>query len=403
MRRLTAVLFISPAALLGAASPSPYSWDVTLRNPIDVARPDSMIEIPGTSVDVRAAAWTATANGKPVPTQLVDRDGDGNADSLLLLVDLGPSELLHVRLDPEAALSTPSRVQAMVGVRRAATLKDGKWVGGKIEEVDRLDLDSSHVAGDRLTLYDGPGWESDRIGFRVYLDQRNALDLFGKKNPAPVLQWIGRGVGDYHKEADWGMDILHVTDSLGAGGIGVIEKGHVRQVGVATGGVSGGRIANGPVMAGVAATNRGLSAEATKYDLFASYTINAGARVTDINATASAHVPIVAGIERRPAVAVLKSRDGAWGYIATYGQQSFIGDGLGMAILYRITDVAEVGDDGHTVFIRFKDPRHIRYSVSAAWAKESGGIVNQLQFQQYLLSCMRALNRPIVVTVKPLP
>lgn len=390
-------------AAWGATPTAVHSWEVTLRNSMNVARTASVIEIPGDRIALGAATtWSASIDGRPVPVQPFDRDEDGRPDALLISTDLAPHAVQRIRLEVGQAATTamPSTVQAMIGVRRGAALRDGKWVGGRIDDVERLDLDASHVAGDRLTLYDGPAWESGQVAFRIYLDQRNALDLFGKKQPAPVLQWIGRGIGDYHKEADWGMDILHVTDSLGAGGLGVIEQGHVRQIGAARGGVRGWRIANGPVVAGVAVDDRGLLVGGVSYDLHARYTIAAGTRVTQVDARATAGAPIVAGIEKRPGVAVLRSGGrGRWAYVATYGQQSFIGDGLGMAMFYRRADAAEVGDDGHTVFIRFRDPAKIHYAVTAAWAKEQGGLVDQAGFVAFLDQSLRALAHPPVVAV----
>lgn len=292
----------------------------------------------------------------------------------------------------------PGPAQAVIALRVAATFNGKAWIGGHFENFDHVSLPPSHVAGDKLTVYDGPAWESERVGFRIYLDQRNAIDLFGKKQPAPVLQWIGRGVGDYHKEADWGMDILHVTDSLGAGGIGVIEQGHVRQVGTAQGGVAARVIANGPGVAGVQVDNRGLTADAKAFDLSAQYRIAAGSRCTQVSAHAPVRTPIVAGIEKGPGVAVLRSPArgiNGWGYVATYGDQSFINDGLGIAILYRVADVAEVGDDGRTVYIRFKHPGRIRYEIAAAWAKEGDGLRDRTQFEA-------AIDRTGTVSTSPI-
>lgn len=403
MRRTAMIsTVVCTTVLCGAAKPVAHAWDVTVSNPADTARPDSVVEIPGMAIGLSASSeWSASVDGNPIPTQLLDEDGDGQPDALLISVDLAARQQARVRLDPIVPPAMASPVQAVIGVRRGAAFNGKKWAGGHINKVDRLDLDPSHVAGDRLTLYDGPGWESGRIAFRLYLDQRNALDLFGKKRTAPVLQWIGQGIGDYHKPAQWGMDILHVTDSLGAGGLGVIENGHVRQVGPAASGVSTRRIANGPVSAGVIVDDRGLTADAIRYDLTARYLIDAGSRVTRITASASADAPVVAGIEKRASVNVLRSGRGEWAYIATYGRQSFIGDRLGMAILYRRADASQVGDDGHTVFVRFKNPHQISYSVAAAWAQEDNGISDQRHFKSYLEGLMRNMNAPVLTSAKP--
>lgn len=77
---------------------------------------------------------------------------------------------------------------------------------------------------------EGPAWENNKIGFRNYFDLRNGMDIFGKLTTEMVLQNVGLKEGvnssdqfnfdiSYHELSDWGMDILKVGNSLGAGGI----------------------------------------------------------------------------------------------------------------------------------------------------------------------------------------
>ena len=65
---------------------------------------------------------------------------------------------------------------------------------------------------------EGPAWENDNIGFRLYFDERNGFDIFGKTNTQLVLDNVGIGE-NYHELQDWGMDILKVGRSLGAGAL----------------------------------------------------------------------------------------------------------------------------------------------------------------------------------------
>lgn len=68
---------------------------------------------------------------------------------------------------------------------------------------------------------EGPTWENDKVGFRIYLDTRNAKDIFGKTTSAVVLDTVG-SYGDkyyHHFDPRWGMDILKVGKSLGAGSL----------------------------------------------------------------------------------------------------------------------------------------------------------------------------------------
>src|SRR5690606_41170855 len=73
---------------------------------------------------------------------------------------------------------------------------------------------SLHDALPILIRYDGPGIESDKVAYRIYLDERNGFDIFGKKTPDLVLQDVGLdGFESYHHPAPWGMDILKVGAS----------------------------------------------------------------------------------------------------------------------------------------------------------------------------------------------
>jgi hypothetical protein len=69
-------------------------------------------------------------------------------------------------------------------------------------------------------LTEGPAWENDKVAFRLYFDTRNGKDVFGKRMPGMVMDTIGADHNNsYHEPADWGMDVLHVGKSLGAGSV----------------------------------------------------------------------------------------------------------------------------------------------------------------------------------------
>ena len=120
--------------------------------------------------------------------------------------------------------SAPPAPLATLNVRQA----DG---GYKL--VDRIDVPADHRIHDGLIAMEGPGWESDRIAYRLYLDERNVPDIYGKKLPGNVLPTIGMGKDDYHSMAPWGQDIFQVDQSLGMGGIGVLRGGVATQLGKA--------------------------------------------------------------------------------------------------------------------------------------------------------------------------
>lgn len=78
---------------------------------------------------------------------------------------------------------------------------------------------------------EGPAWENENIAFRMYWDQRNGIDIHGKKVRDMVLDTVGLDRNNYHAMSDWGMDVLKAGNSLGAGSIAFLIDGQVYRLG----------------------------------------------------------------------------------------------------------------------------------------------------------------------------
>jgi hypothetical protein len=63
----------------------------------------------------------------------------------------------------------------------------GQWEEGKyinrtsFKKTNYLKLPDSHTDHSYFIRYEDPGWESDKVAYRLYVDWRNAIDIFGKK------------------------------------------------------------------------------------------------------------------------------------------------------------------------------------------------------------------------------
>ncbi len=108
---------------------------------------------------------------------------------------------------------------------------------GDFREVREITRDPDHLGEQYPVVYqmEGPAWENENVAFRLYFDERNAVDIFGKRKRELVLDYVGtKALGedqDYHQLADWGMDILKVGTSLGAGSIGLMIDGQAYHLG----------------------------------------------------------------------------------------------------------------------------------------------------------------------------
>lgn len=292
-----------------------------------------------------------------------------------------------------AAQDAPGGIaRATLNVQQGGTrYDDGVYRGGTFKLVERFDPPADHGPRDALIAFEGPGWESDKVAYRLYLDDRNVPDVFGKKLPAPVLDKIGMGKDDYHAPAAWGMDILQVNDTLGAGGIGVMRDGQVTQLGPSTISAS---IANLPGRAEVRVENRGFKGYNGPAHLSTRYAIAAGSRLTHVEARASGQVPqMVAGVILHPGTQVLEGGKAKWRYLASWGKQSLARDGLGLALFYSTDYVDSAGTLDGNLALTFCDPGRIRYAFAAAWVQEPGAPKTAAQFRKWLDDTVAELGR----------
>jgi hypothetical protein len=258
------------------------------------------------------------------------------------------------------------------------------------QSVQYIMTPEGYKRGDKLIAYEGPGWESDKTAFRLYLDGRNALDVFGKKVAEPVLTRVGRG-DDYHAMADWGMDILKVGNSLGAGGFGVFENGEVRQIGPAQR-YSATVKTDTSEKAAVEVIHK--ASESCQNDMSALYSIEAGERMSGVTITGQCALPLAAGLIIHPDTKSFASTGmQGWQYKGRYGAQSLVPDNLGLALFYRAEDVALIGQDADDDYIVFRNGVTPQYYTAAAWAQEIDGIQDAKSFQDWLKSTHKNLNK----------
>ncbi|WP_213981204.1 DUF4861 family protein [Sphingomonas sp. dw_22] len=264
---------------------------------------------------------------------------------------------------------TPPFARATLNVQQGGTRgADGKVNGGSFAQVESFDVPADHQIHDQLIAFEGPGWESDKVAYRLYLDERNVPDIYGKRQPGAILPKIGMGHDDYHTLADWGMDVFQVDQSLGMGGIGVLRDGKVTQLGRSAIHAEARSIGT---TAAVDVHNAGFPGAGGAADLKTRYAISPGSRVTMVTAAANGAVPrMVAGLTLHDGMTQVKGGTGRWRYFGTWGRQSLAKDDLGIVLFYRAGDAVQAGTNNGSLFVEFCDPARIRYAFAAAWVQE---------------------------------
>jgi hypothetical protein len=174
-----------------------------------------------------------TIIGDTIPAQLDDLDRDGNWDELFFVADFKAGEERKFALRwIDSPVQTTPKTHIRFGVRQTENSRVEPALSDTFY-ADQL----PGVIGYQHYQTDGPTWENDKAGFRIYLDGRNSIDVYGKKVSYITSDSIGIGKdghteNNYSEMKDWGMDILAVGNSVGLGGISLKAKDSLARLGV---------------------------------------------------------------------------------------------------------------------------------------------------------------------------
>ncbi|HKO95256.1 MAG TPA: glycoside hydrolase family 88 protein [Polyangiaceae bacterium] len=397
---------LPPQALSANATPTELELaTVELSNPSNFGRSSSPVyfsnydlgigegELPGKHFELRAAPAS-------IPLQLVDQDGNGAKDGVFGLVDFAPQETKTFRivaLDGSRPAELPQRAQAELAVKQGGQWqpreKDPKrkeYVGGAFTNVEKFTPPPEHTDHSNLIRYEGPGIESDRVGYRIYLDERNGFDIFGKKTREPVLQKVGLdGYESYHQPAAWGMDILKVGASLGTGAFGFWNGKGVELVSQVEG-WDAAITEHGGLYASFRINYKGWNVGGKKSNLSADFSMRGGSRLVHTRLHSDTPLPTLAiGVVKHPDTELLVGStdvtEMAYSYVASWGQQSLDGGLLGMAVLFR-RGALQSQETTSSDYVAVVTPRgqDFDYHFLAAWAGEPGGVATRAEFVAYL-------------------
>jgi hypothetical protein len=344
---------------------------------------------------------------KLIPSQLLNSD---KKKEIGFVLNLNPAETKNIVIKTESTkFDFESRTYAELAVKPGNVYIDGRFRGDNFVNVTELKVPSIHTDHDALFKYEGPGWESELVGYRFYLDWRNANDIFGKKVNELILDNIG--VHDtvakddsYHQMQNWGMDIFKVGNSLGIGSIGMWYDNKVNMVSK-TDSVYCEIPQNGPVLSSIKTSYFGWLVGENKYDLISTLSIAAGSRMTKCDLKISGNPEnLVTGLAKFEGTDFIKhTSDGEWAYISLYGNQTLVGpeDKLGIAVFYQRNASLELMEDALSYFVKLKPVNgKVEYYFCAAWEQEPGGIKNRNDFIKYLDDTLEQLNNPPVVKLK---
>ncbi len=349
-----------------------------------------------------------TMQGDTIPTQTDDMNGDKKWDELFLLADFGPFEKKEIKIKL-INLSNKPNFKVRSNLRFARVVERGKKYE-VVSEAIRLKSTATEISQAAFQM-EGPAWESDRIAFRNYFDARNGIDIYGKITTKMVLDSIGTGE-NYHNLQWWGMDILHVGNSLGAGAIGIVQGDSLFRLDLPE---SGGfeAVSRGPLRIifrlkynnwRVKEHNLNLIHEISTWGGFYGYQSKVSISGSDGKSQ------LICGIVNIHSDSLhLNNSISSFTSIFTHDKQAENGAHLGMGLIIpnksyagfaSATNSGEGITQTYYAKINFEPGIPVTFRFYAGWENTKSEFGNELQFGKFLESEAEKLSRPVIVKAK---
>ena len=224
MKKTLFSLLVLLAALVAQAQ---TTLKVSVSNPLSVRRTAVPVTIQLES-PVRSAL-VVDSRGEEQPCQLDDLDNDGRYECLSFIVaEIGGKKTL----DYSVTLSNEGQPRAYTPQVYAEMMLTNK----KIKISNKQDLYISSLTVDNGTNpywmlhHHGPAFENDMVAYRIYFDERQTVDIYGKYRRGLDLRDTQFYPDSLQKATGYGDDVLWVGKTFGVGAMRGWNKGAMQML-----------------------------------------------------------------------------------------------------------------------------------------------------------------------------
>lgn len=391
-----------------ATAQTTMNLDVELRN-------DNSQDITNHPVSVSLSKSFATHsalvtdNGREIPCQLDDLDGDGHFDELFFLADIKgkKTKTYQVELSSEGKQHD---YPPQVYVEMMLTNKS-------IKESNKQNLYISQLTVDRdvnpynMLHHHGAAFENEMVAYRIYFDHRQTVDIYGKYKKGLELRQTQFYPDDAQKAAGFGDDVLWVGSTLGLGtlrGWNGNEPTMINNVEHRSQRI----IARGPLRTIVEVTDEQWLQDSSKsqpVDMTTRYTLYAGRRDCQVDVNFSRYVS-----DLRFATGIINVKNsvehsdshglrGCWGTDWPVSEKDSVGHkretvGLGICLPEENIERELPANKDNYPFV-VKVPRHsLTYFITFCSDNESFGYHNSKDWFAYLNEWKKMLGQKKAIT-----
>ena len=356
------------------------------------------------SAEVTAPTLTGQGSGL-IPCQLDDLDGDLIPDELCFVCDVparsaATFEVVCSAVSPQK--DYPPRTSAFMKVW------DRKYRYPYINSIEYQGRNEPLATYDAIYGH-GAQWESELVGFRVYMDHRQSIDIYGKPTPQLVLDQTNFYSTREDIAEGRGCDILFAGPSVGAGSFRGYLNGQPTYVDEVE--ARGQRVlASGPVRAIVEVTDRNWSYDGRRLQMRQLYTLYAGHRdvVVDIQLAGADvnRLSFCTGVQKLELENEgLMDRTtplvGSWGKNVPDKAAEDLVEGVGLGVSVETKYLKSKKEDAYNylTILRPVDGR-IRYHLAICALMERDGFRDSRSWFDWLRQWQTELNHPCTIKIK---
>ena len=356
--------------------------------------------------EVRSATVYGDKN-EEIPSQLDDLDRDTEADELAFVVNIPArtKQTLQVVLsDQPSEKRYPARVYAQM------RLNDKSQKNPHIRYITfegSVPVKQSYSA----MYHHGPAFESELVAFRAYMDNRQSIDLYGKKFRRLELAETNFYPKKEQLAADYGDDVLWAGTSIGVGSFRGWVGGKLQTIDTVES-RSAGVLASGPVRTVVEFFDRNWQYDGDVLNMTQRYTLYAGHRDVRVDisfreAGEAASKTFATGVQKleRDNVGFLDADGlaGSWGSNLAYKNDTVNHPretvGLGIYVPRRYLLSKQEDENNYLYQMRPDKDGKLTYYFTFAAAKEERGYKNSKEWFAALPSWQSSVARPCKVTI----
>lgn len=378
--------------------------EVIVENPWNAEKVDEPVVIDLSSLGAGFTVKSATVfdGTNEIPSQLDDMNGDTRADELAFVINLPASgkKTLNVTLSSLKSDKTyPARVYAEMLFR---TSKKNKYAKGYAIYADGAS-DTYNVQH-----HHGAAFESELVAYRIYFNEKQTTDLYGKFHKGLELEESQFYPTDEQLKRGFGDDVIKVNSSCGAGtlrGWDGTQSTLIKPVAV-----RGQRIlASGPVRTIVDAEVKGWQYQNKELNMINRYTLYAGHRDAQVDVLFDAPLDkevFCTGVQNITGHANMFSDHN--GLVASWGTDWPVNDTVkykketvGLATYIPKKYVVKETSDKENFLYTISAPgkSSFRYYTSFTSCKETFGYPDKEKWFAYVQEWKKALEQPVKITV----